>query len=54
MSETPVEYGEPGSVAEIDHLWKKITRYLRSGAGDPTARRLLEETLVVLSQKEKP
>jgi hypothetical protein len=33
----------------IDGLWKKIVRYLAQGSGDPCVRRILEETLMVLS-----
>jgi hypothetical protein len=33
----------------VDGLWKKIVRYLAQGSGDPCVRRILEETLVVLS-----
>jgi hypothetical protein len=33
----------------VDGLWKKIVRYLAQGSGDPCVRRILEETLFVLS-----
>ena len=35
-----------------DGLWKKIVRYLNQGSGDPSVRRLLEETLLVLADMD--
>lgn len=37
----------------VDGLWKKITRYLSQGSGDPCVRHLLEETLLVLADLDK-
>lgn len=37
----------------VDGLWKKITRYLAQGSGDPYVRRILEETLIVLADTDK-
>jgi hypothetical protein len=37
----------------VDRLWKKIVRYLAQGSGDPCVRRILEETLMVLSDIDR-
>jgi hypothetical protein len=37
----------------LDELWKEVVCYLSKGSGDPSARRLLEETLVVLAELSK-
>lgn len=55
MSDDRAEYALSADFPplSVDDLWKKIVRYLAQGSGDPCARRILEETLLVLADLDK-